>query len=108
MSDFSIARKLQLALLSKGEHILLVTNQFYSEKMQRPVNVYAIKKAMYNETTKRTQSVELFSTTSRLQVVLFLRDYWYEFNGWEVPHDNPEWEQKKLEGLNSSVYEKSL
>ena len=30
-------------------------------------------------------------------MVLFLRDYWYEFNGWEVPNDNEVWNKVKAE-----------
>lgn len=98
INSLAVANKLQMALLMKGERLLITTNQFYSNKLDRPVNIYTIKKVLYDNVKQKNQTIDLFSTTSRLYVALYMRDYWYEFNGWEVPHDDPEWEINKQKG----------
>ena len=37
----------------------------------------------------------MFSSASDIQIVKWLRDYWYTLNGWEVPTDDPVWEEAK-------------
>lgn len=87
--------KLQQAINGKGEKILYSTSQFYSTKQDRPVTIYHIKKAVYDEIKDKTVQIELFKSTSQIQIVLFLRDMWYEINGWEVPRDNETWNEIK-------------
>jgi hypothetical protein len=95
-TNTAMIKKLQRAINSKGERLLINQNQWYSEKQNRPVTRYIIKKVTSAE-NYRTQSIELFSTCSALQTILFLRDYWYQLNDWEVPTDNEKWnEAKKL------------
>ena len=62
---------------------------------EKPVNLYIIKQTLYDEDTGKKTYVELFSSCSEIQIVLWLRDYWYELNGWEVPTDNPVWLAEK-------------
>lgn len=72
--------------------------QWYSDNQNRAVNAYKVKITLSdNERTSKSKYKELFSTTSELQVVLFLRDYWYQLNGWEIPTDNEMWERAKEE-----------
>lgn len=87
--------KLQTALNGKGYNILYSTSQFYSVKQDRPITTYQIRQAIVDEETKKSKSVELFKSTSQLQILLFLRDLWYEVNGWEVPTDNEMWNKAK-------------
>ena len=95
-SNTTNIHKLQSAINRKsGKKILYSTSQFYSQQQDRPVTVYILKEAIYDEETKRTHSVELFKATSQIQILLYLRDIWYEINGWEVPTDNPMWEEIK-------------
>lgn len=67
------------------------TTQFYSAKQDRPITVYHIKQAVYDENKEKFVNEELFNTTSQIQVVLFLRDLWYSLNGKELPTDNEQW-----------------
>lgn len=83
--------KLQTAINSKGGQILYNSSQFYSASQDRPITVYHIKQAVLNEDTGKMTNVELFSATSQIQVLLFLRDLWYSINGWELPTDNQMW-----------------
>ena len=71
------------------------TSQFYSVKQDRPITTYQVRQAIVDEETKKSKSVELFKSTSQLQILLFLRDLWYEVNGWEVPTDNEMWNKAK-------------
>lgn len=87
--------KLQQAINRKGYKILYSTSQFYSNKQDRPVTMYVLKQAVWNDEQQRNQNIELFKSTSQIQILLFLRDMWYEINGWEVPTDNEVWNDIK-------------
>ena len=87
--------KLQTAINQKGYKILYSTSQFFSLTQNRPVTVYQVRQALVDEEQGKTKSIELFKSTSQLQILLFLRDMWYEINGWEVPTDNEEWNEAK-------------
>lgn len=87
-------KKLQAAInMQFGVRLLIDRNQWFSEKENRPVTMYVIKQS--HKRNGREYKEELFRSYSQIQVVLFLRDYWYELNGWEVPKDNPDWEKAK-------------
>lgn len=103
-------KKLQMAINQKfGEQLLYERRQFYSHEQKRPVNMYYIKKAFYNRDRRKTESVELFKAASQIQIILYLRDYWFELNGWDVPTDNMEWNMIKIKAkLDKSVLREEL
>lgn len=88
-------KKLQQALQFEGELILITTSQFYSMEKHTTVTRYHIKKQIQSGEKFKSSQVELFSSCSQIQITLFLRDYYYEVMGYEIPHDNPIWEQAK-------------
>ncbi len=89
-------KKLQRAINEKfGARILINKTQYYSEKADRPLELIVIKKAVWDSEKQKFRNIEVFSSSSDIQIVLWLRDYWYELNGWEVPHDNETWEKAK-------------
>lgn len=89
-------KKLQRAINETfGEKLLVNHTQFYSEKTNKPVEIIVVKKAVWDEDKGKLRNIEIFSSTSDVQIVLFLRDYWYELNGWEVPTDNEVWNKAK-------------
>lgn len=90
-SNSTMIHKLQTAINSKGCKILYQTSQFFSEEQNRPITMYYIKKAVWDETKGKNVNEPLFHSTSQIQIVLFLRDMWYELNGMELPTDNEEW-----------------
>lgn len=94
-SNTAMIRKLQGALNQKGLKILYSTTQFYSEEQNRAVTKYHVRKSIFDEDKGRNVNVELFSSTSQIQIVLFLRDMWYEVNGMTVPTDNEDWKSAK-------------
>lgn len=97
--------KLQSAINGKGYKILYSTSQFYSIKQDRPVTVYQLRQAVWDEEKQKTRSVEIFKSTSQLQILLFLRDFWYEVNGWEVPTDNESWNRAKEKYMEKQAKE---
>lgn len=101
-------KKLQMAINTKfGEQLLYERRQFYSTKEKRPINIYTIKKSIFNPKKGKDEAFELFKSASQIQVILYLRDYWFELNGWDIPIDNPEWNMiKAKKGLVDSVLRK--
>lgn len=87
-SNSVMLHKLQVALNSKGLRILCNRSQFYSEQQNRPVTMYKIAQSILNEETGRSNHVELFSTASEIQAVLFLRNLWFAVQGKEIPPTN--------------------
>lgn len=94
-SNSVMIHKLQRALNSKGDKILYSTTQFFSEEQNRPVTLYILKRAVYDEEKGKNTNVELFKSTSQIQIVLFLRDLWYELNEIPIPDNNETWAEKK-------------
>lgn len=89
-------KKLQRAINDKfGEKLLINKTQFYSKETDRVFEIIIIKKAIYDEERDKFRNIEVFSSPSDVQIVLWLRDYWYELNGWEVPTDNQKWLEAK-------------
>ena len=85
-------KKLQRAINDKYDAKILVnTTQYYSEKSNRAMSMISIKQAQWDEEKQRYRNIELFASPSDVQIVLWLRDYWYNLNGWEIPKDNPQW-----------------
>lgn len=65
-------KKLQTAINMKGEKLLYCTSEFYSKDLQRPVIMYYIKNAVFDEDS--VNNVVLFKSASQIRVVFFLRD----------------------------------
>lgn len=90
------AKRLQTACRkSFGVKLLIHSKQWYSEDKDMAMTLYTIAQAVYNEEKQKMVTVELFKTYSQVQIVLFMRDFWYKLNGWEVPTDNEKWEEIK-------------
>ena len=91
-----LIKKLQKAINTNFDKRILVNkSQFYSDKTESIVEMIVVKQAVWDEEKKKIKNVELFSSASDIQIVLFLRDYWYKLNGWEIPTDNEYWEKVK-------------
>lgn len=83
-SNKVMIHKLITAINRAGGKILMDRVQFFSEEQNRPITIYKINEVMGK---KRT----LFETASQLQVVMFLRDYWFIVEGKELPTGQAEW-----------------
>ena len=92
--------KLQQAINLHGGKILYSTSQFYSDKQDRPVTMYQVRQAVYDEDSGKYKHIDLYKSTSQIQIVLFLRDLWFEMNGWEIPKDNQTWNDIKEKQKN--------
>ena len=96
-SNIKTIKKLQMAInLNCPFKILYTTNQFFSVDQQMPVTKYCLRKASLNYETHRSESVEIFSTYSQLQVVMYLRDLWHVWLHNEVPKGSELWENIKM------------
>ena len=98
------ARKLQTACNRLfGVKLLINQKQWFNTDRKRAVTRYDILQTIQTGDEEHTKNILLFSTYSQIQLVLFLRDYWYELNGWEVPTDNIEWQEiKERYGQNTN------
>ena len=90
------SKKLVQALNSRGYKLTFSTKQFIGKEGQ-PHNMYSISKATWDEDKRKYKHDELYSTTSMVRVVLFLRDMWYEENGWALPMDQEQWNRIREE-----------
>lgn len=89
-------KKLQRAINDTfDERILINKTQYYSEDADRVLEMLIIKKAVWDNDKQKFRNIELFASASDVQIVLWLRDYWYTLNHWEVPTDNEEWNKAK-------------
>ena len=100
-------RKLQSAInFISTEKILIAQNEWYSDKLQRPVTSYVIRKALVPDDVNRgrKKTIELFTTTSMIQACLYLRDYLCALRGEEIPTDNEYWNNiKQIKGITIDV-----
>ena len=88
-------RKLKVAIRNKYDiKLLITTKEWYSEQRQVLMPYYIISKHNYDPVAKKSSQEEIFKAGNKIQVVLFLRDYWYNLNGWEIPKDRY-WDEKK-------------
>lgn len=88
------AKRLQTACRKLfGVNLLIQQRQWYSEDKQMAMTYYSVQKVDIVDGKK--MQIELFRTYSQVQLVLFMRDFWYDLNGWEVPKNNPIWEEAK-------------
>ena len=101
-------KKLRTAINEKSQDgkLLYNTSEFYSDQEKRTVTIYSIKKSVWDGGKRKNTHIELFHSTSQIQIVLFLRDYWYGLNGIPLPTDNEKWnnirESIKKENSNGS------
>lgn len=90
-SNTTMIKKLRTAINRKGEKLLYNTSEFYSDEQERTVTIYSIKKSVWDNKLRKARHIELFHSTSQIQIVLFLRDYWYQLNNIPLPEDNEMW-----------------
>ena len=93
-SNLSMIHKLQTAINQHGGKLLLDRSQFFSEDQKRPISMYRVCEVgeVINKKGYRRKNC-LFETASQIQVVLFLRDYWFVLCGKELPAivNNQKW-----------------
>lgn len=89
-SNSVMIKKLRNAINLKGDKLTYSVTEVFLENQTFPTKLYTIKKAA-KKSGGKTKYEELFHTFAQIQVVLFLRDYWYILNGIKLPTDNPKW-----------------
>ena len=106
-------KRLQRAInsYSTDNKILVSENEWYSDLRQCTITSYVIRKALPQDDKRkgRKKTIELFSTTSLIQAVLYLRDYWYSLTGVEIPDDNEYWNNiKRSKGIVIDAKEETV
>ncbi len=89
-SNNVMIKKLRNAINLKGHKLVYSATEVFLENQTFPSRLYTIKKAEPQKNGKNKYE-ELFHTFSQIQIVLFLRDYWYILNDMKLPTDNPKW-----------------
>lgn len=103
-SNKTMIHKLQTAINNNGGLILLDKAQFFSDDQKRPITIYKVC-TKNPETGKKTV---LFDTPSQIQIVFYLRDYWFWMNGKDIPKGTDTWEEvKKQKGIVFTKEEES-
>lgn len=105
-SNSTMMYKLQFALNSRGMRLLSNRSQFFSEQQNRPVTIYKLSQSVTNEQTGKNNHIELFSTPSQIQMVLFMRNLWYLINDMEIPPTNQMKGAEVFEHAWQEFYEK--
>ena len=93
------SKKLVQALNSKGYKLTFSIKQ-YMGKEGAPHSMYIISRALWNEEKGKYYHEDIYSTSSMVRAVLFLRDMWYEENNWELPMDQEQWNRIREEIRN--------
>lgn len=93
------SKKLVQALNTRGYLMTFSTKQFIGREGQ-PHTMYCLSRAIWDEEKRRYAHIGVYSSTSMVRIVLFLRDMWFEENGWELPEDQEQW-NKIREGLRN-------
>lgn len=105
-SNKTMIHKLQAAINGKGERLLIDKSQFYSNDQDRPITLYRVSRSVFDAEKGKNKKEKLFETASQIQIVLFLRDYWYSITGQEIPTDNETWNKiKEKQGIVFEVRE---
>ena len=103
-SNLSMIHKLQTAINMNGGALLLDRSQFFSEEQNRPITMYRVCEVtgVRNKLGHKKKDC-LFETASQIQVVLFLRDYWFVMNGKKLPPivNNKKWGEIREAHLDS-------
>lgn len=90
------SKKLVKALNTRGYMITFSIKQFMGRE-GKPHNYYSINRAEWSEEKSKYLHNEIYSSTSMVRIVLFLRDMWYKENGWELPTDQELWNSIRVE-----------
>lgn len=100
----TMIKNLQKALNTQYDMRLLYNrHQWYSNDKDTPITSHIIKQAQWDEDRQRNQNIELFSSTSPLQIVFFLRDLLYELRGDPIPEPTPQWAEAKEKYYSKST-----
>ena len=89
-------RKLINALNSKGFMLTFNVKEFMGiEGLTH--KYYVLSQAVWNDQRNRYDNNDLYGTISVIRMVRYLRDMWYDYNGWELPMDQPKWNKIREE-----------
>lgn len=101
----NVSKKLMSALNSRGHRFLFANKQFIgNEGIQR--TLFVISEAVWEEDKHKWMNKEIYSTTSMVRIVLFLRDLWYLEIGKPLPTDQEIWNTVRADLMEKGVLRK--
>lgn len=80
-----------------GIKLTLNTQQWYTPIDNRRLTAFILKQQIYDEEKDKNVQIELFKAFGHVDIMLYLRDMWYELNGQALPTDNKKWNEKRKE-----------
>ena len=86
-----ISKKLMTALNVVKGHSLMFSYKQFPARDGTIKTLFIINHGVWDEKKAKMVTEEVFSSTSMVRIVLFLRDLWFLANGWELPTDQPQW-----------------
>ena len=98
------SKKLMQAISIKTDRQLMFAMKQIMGREQKPVTLYIISESVFNPETGKYQNVEVYSSSSMVRIVLYLRDVWYLLNGMELPVDQEKWNSIREELLADGKY----
>lgn len=106
-SLFKTAQTLIKALNTKGYKLTFSQKEFMGTEGQ-PHKYYCIQRAVWNQERGKYNHIDVYSSTSQVRIVLFLRDMWYDYNGWELPTDQEQWNKIREENKSRWVVQDTV
>jgi hypothetical protein len=97
MAQSFTAKVNKLILAIKEKHavkLLFSTKQFYKPDGNK-MTYYTLSEAVWDPDNGKYVNMTVFSAGSIIQIVLFLRDFYYSLEGKEIPTNLAWWEEIK-------------
>lgn len=88
----------------KHHHLLTLSTKQFMGSEKKPHDFYVLSEAVLNEETGKFYNREIYSTTSMVRIVLYLRDIWYSLEGLELPTDQEKWNEIRKELIADGKY----
>lgn len=101
------ADRLRIALNQRGYNLTISKRQFLGNN-NALINLYIVAQAVWDDERHKYYNSDLYSTSSRLKLVFYLRDLWYFENGWELPTDDEMWNETRKELQENGKYRQNL
>jgi len=95
------AKKLIMAMDKVANFKITLTSKQFIAREGVTLTYYSLNHAVYNEEAHKYFNEEMYSTTSLVRIVLYLRDGWYYYNNRPLPTDQEVWNDIR-EGLIAS------
>ena len=98
------SKKLMQAISLKTDRQLCFSTKQIMGREDRIITLYIISESVYNPDIEKYQNVEIYSSSSMVRIVMFLRDGWYICNNMELPTDQEIWNEVRERLISNGQY----